>query len=271
MTYPPPSSTQPVLQSGDYYRLLTTLASPGDVYDSEESGYGVAIGPLSDIARVNVAYFDDTAPSKMRIVQVTNKAPLIGRINARPVVNYGMPDFPPAGANSLAGTPPEVPPRGRVLFSLADNVPQFNVAGSNSTMFTVGTQPIVLDLIQYFQPPAVLPTLRNDKKYYFDRVPTSGITNYTINLPFFGRAWGQIAVSGSATQQVAIFGLRFGIGNPVAPVLWTIRANAAIGANGFTTIIDTNVLGEFDFIQIVYAAGDTGIAPTNVIFSDIPR
>ena len=65
MSYPQPSADQYAIKGYQFFRLNTLLTSPGDIYQSQQSGHAFAIGPESDISNVNVAYFDDQVPNFM--------------------------------------------------------------------------------------------------------------------------------------------------------------------------------------------------------------
>lgn len=254
MSYPQPSSLIPMLESQDYFRLTTPLTSPGDTYESEVAGYAVAIGPDSDIARVNVAYFDPQASGSMRQIVVGNRSPFLGRIAPRMSQTY-------PNSGNLPG---------RILFTIADMVPQFNQAPFSDTP---NRQTVIpqLDLIQYFTPQQSLPMVRNDRSYFFHTQPVTGVDSFTLNLPFYGRAWGSISVEGLATDEIEISGLRVSLG-PAQAGSFPIRAMAAIGGGlKFTQVIDTATLGYFDMIQIVYKANNSGTDVTWCLFSDTPR
>jgi len=59
MSYPPPNPDQYALNGYKFFRLNTPLISDGDMYESQQGANGFAIGPDSDISKVNIGYFDE--------------------------------------------------------------------------------------------------------------------------------------------------------------------------------------------------------------------
>lgn len=253
MTYPQPSSNSPALNGQKYLRLNAPLVSPGDIYQSEQSGLAFAVGPESDIARVNLNYYDDQVANKLNQISISNRAPFVGLIQARTTDKYPISSVP-----------------GRILFSSGDIVPDLRLSQyyPNTTSMMI---PPVMDVVQYFAPPSSgLYPGRNDRNYYFQDFPVS--TTFNLFVPYYGRAWGQIQVRdpGAIGVTLAIIGINWGLGINSNNVK-TLRGAAAIGA-GVNQIIESTVDGDFDYIELQFAAGN-GVdkLPTRILFSDVPR
>ena len=83
MSYPQPDSNQYAIKGYQFFRLNTLLTSPGDIYESAQSGHSIAIGPESDLANINVAYFDDQVETFMQRTTISPLRAFVGRIDAR--------------------------------------------------------------------------------------------------------------------------------------------------------------------------------------------
>lgn len=199
MTFPQPSSTAPVLGAKQSFRLKTGLVSSGDIYESEVSALAFVIGPDSDIANVQVSYFDEDSSTKVATALVTPDRDLIGRIDARNDVNY----------------PGTTPRKGRILINSLDIWDtSFRPAGFNAANDVIEFETPTLDVIQYFvNPPSVIPP-RSDKTYRFQYwtapLNANGITY--IGIPAFGRKSGYFTFlnrgNGIATIRTSIYAVK---------------------------------------------------------------
>lgn len=252
MSFPQPNSNSPVINGGKYFRLLTPVVSPGDIYQSEQSGVAFAVGPQSDIARYNVSYYDDDAASSgfMSTLIISNRAPFAGLLQARNLNSY-----------QPANTP------GKLLFSSADIIP--DLAQSATRMII----PPTFDLVQYFSnPPATLPQVRNDKFYYLQNYPTGGVS-YTVLLPYYGRVYADLLFGGAGAgpEELRVRGINYGIGGASNSTFTDIVPNVALGANGVHKIVTAAVDGMFDYLEIRISLG-TGLSiDTYIRFSDVPQ
>lgn len=152
MSYPPPNFDQYALNGYKFARLNTPLISDGDIYESQQGAQGFAIGPDSDISKVNIAYFDDQVPRFMNQVAITPERSFPGFFAARNEVDYVPSNRP-----------------GRILI-WSDEL--YNNTWL-PTAFEVGSridfEVPVLDVIQYFAPAAqAMNSGRNDKEYWYD-------------------------------------------------------------------------------------------------------
>jgi hypothetical protein len=191
MGYPQPSSNRYAVGGAKYFRLLTPLTSPGDIYESEQSGHALALGPQSDVANINVAYFDDQVPTFVNQTQLGPRRSFVGRIDARNTDTYAPTNRP-----------------GRVFFWPADlydpsYVPLLGGSASQVTFITP-----VLDVIQYFSPqPSMVPT-RNDKTFRFTDVPfdidPEGGREGWLIIPCWGRQSAIIRCSNFTSGEVQL-------------------------------------------------------------------
>lgn len=187
MSYPQPDANQYALGGYQFYRLQTPLTSPGDIYQSTQSGHGFAIGPESDVSRVNIAYFDDQAlPSFVNTVSISNRRAFVGSIFARNEASYAPANRP-----------------GRILLWPSDNYdPSYIPSGFAPASQTLTFISPVLDVIEYFSPQASLAPQRNDKTYKFQGIPNNGASGWIV-IPYWGRRSATIRLT-SFTVAVAI-------------------------------------------------------------------
>lgn len=188
MGYPQPSSNAYAVKGYQFFRLNTLLATPGDIYESEQGGLAVALGPDSDIARVQVSYFDDQAPDFFNQVTISNDRSFVGRIDA-----------------NLDGTYTPANRPARILIAPLDLWnPQFEPP--NTVFHTGDTHLLItprLDVIEYLsEPPAGLVPQRSDKVFSFPEVPIVDpfvtpptVPQAFITVPYYGRKFGNYKVA----------------------------------------------------------------------------
>src|SRR5688572_10301119 len=82
MTYPPPNPDLYAVSGQGFFRLNTALLSDGDIYESQQGSHGFAIGPESDISKVNIAYWDETQPRLMNQISISPTRPFPGKFVA---------------------------------------------------------------------------------------------------------------------------------------------------------------------------------------------
>lgn len=265
MSYPQPQSNDAVNDGGDFFRIKTTLSSPGDIYESEQSSLAFGVGPESDIANVRVCYFDatkDSAPDNTFMTQVTISPTrtFVGRLDANLSQNYS-----PAGR------------KGRIFF-WSDNIydPSFRPAGFNNAIDGIQFVQPVLDVIQYFQNAPGLVPARVDKQYAFQNYVTPGGGTYYLVVPYYGRKFCYVNFTNrnaTTPTNFGIFGVNYCItqDDVVAPPPYhqqtTIRAPAALATGASATqIITATATGMFD--ALVFSLTDDGPAPLRIVMSD---
>lgn len=196
--YPQPSSDAYAINGYKYFRLNTLLSSPGDIYESAQGGFAFALGPDSDISKVDVAYFDDQAPNYMNMTSIGPGRSFVGRIDARNEVTY-----------QPGGRP------GRILFWSDDLYdPAFRPAGFNPNQNLITFVQPRLDVIEYFQDPPTLVPARNDKTYQFQS-PLTGISGNAgyLMIPYWGRRYAFIEITNKQgfDTDFGVFGVNFAL------------------------------------------------------------
>lgn len=181
MAYPQPSSNAYAVKGYEYFRLNTLLASAGDIYESDQSGLGFAIGPDSDISNVSVNYFDDQVTNFINQIDVTGRRSFVGRVDSNPRSSY---------------TPANRPARVLIAPNELWNPLFFPIVQG----FTRATSTQILeiprlDVVQYFgqQPSGVVPQ-RNDKEWFYSLINTPSVANgyALVTIPYYGRRYAKI-------------------------------------------------------------------------------
>ena len=263
MAYPQPNSDQYALNGYTYFRLNTPLSSPGDIYESAQGAQAFAIGPDSDVDRVNIAYFDDQrGPTFVNRATIGPSRSLVGVVAARNEVQY-MPGARP----------------GRILIwpeVLYD--PSFKPPLWTDGPFGFDTLRIIppqLDVIQYFTPVPSLSTGRSDRTYLFQTLeaPVQPNAQGNLMIPYYGRRYACIEVtnrtdlSTSTSIDLAIYGVNFtySVASPASQQthqITTIRALTPLAANAQTIeIITAENDGMFDYLLIQTQRVAPGLLP----------
>ena len=268
MTFPQPSADLAVLGGSDFFRLNTLLQSPGDIYESAQGSHAFAIGPDSDIANVDVYYWDPGAPAAMNSLRVSPDRSFVGTINARAGENYQ--------------TPTPIP--GRVLIAPADLYdPTWRPTGFSLVNDTIIYVAPVLDVIQYFTAQPSLVPMRSDKSYELESVGPLGVVGHFawVALP----AWGRKSASFKFRNcfvvglKVTLYGVKLGIStsNPPFGISSTIQqelmAETLLASQEQASYVyKFSASGAFDYFAIKYEAngitGGTFGATTQIITSD---
>lgn len=192
--YPQPSSVAPVLGGQEFFRLKTELLSTGDIYESEVSALGFAIGPSSDIANVEITYLDRNIGSVAQ-ANISPSRAIVGRLDAR-----------------NDGTYPDQR-KGRILIAPTDNYsPDWRPADFDAD--TIEYVPPIIDVLQYFTNPPSLTPARSDREFqfaYLQPAPPAGNRTFLM-IPAYGRKSGYFSMLNlTATAQIVkIGGVRFG-------------------------------------------------------------
>lgn len=175
MGYPQPQADDAVVGGENFFRFTSELSSPGDIYESTQSGYAFAVGPDSDLARIAVAYFDEQQATKMSQVVLSPERAFVGFLPSR---------------NDAGYVPSQRP--GRILFYSADFYnPDYKPVGISVVNDTKVIIAPVLDLIQYFSPPDSVTPMRSDRVFNFQKFTKGAVPASSVYLcvPFYGRAY----------------------------------------------------------------------------------
>jgi hypothetical protein len=253
MSYPQPPAENALIALERFYRLNTPLVSDGDIYEAAVGASAFALGPDSDVANVNIGYFTGQGtPTFMQTISVGPGVTVAAEIFA--TNQQYMPSKRP----------------GRILLW-----PEERYNPDTSALFSdpsrVDTIPPVLDVIQFFgPPPASLDGRRKDKRYYFQQLPSNGVDDYYLIVPYYGRRYANIklwncpgtleimgmsyAQAAGALDQIVRLALASPIPNPPITSQWVITA----GAHGMHDAL------------VLRFTGDTTSQPTplSIILSD---
>lgn len=261
MTYPQPNANLYATQGYQFFRLNTLLTSPGDIFESAQSGHGMAIGPESDLANINLAYFDDQVATFMQRTTISPMRAFVGRVDARNDAVY-------VPANRTA----------KILFWAADIYdpnyrPISKPAAFNPATDIINFVPPKLDVIEYFKPQNSLTPGRDDKSFVFQNYPPVVGGRFYLVLPYYGRKYAYVEF----TNRDALFANTFGIvgvnyaisQDNVSPYHQetTLLAPTAVAAAGqVTRLITAGADGMYD--ALVFSLTLAGPAPLRVLMSD---
>ena len=270
MTYPQPSSTKPVRDGQDFFRLKTQIVSSGDIYESEVGSNGIVLGPDSDIARVLVTYMDvDNDPTQVSQAIVSPDRNLAGLVPALNTLQYPM---------SISQTHPR---RGRILYSLADYFNQrFRPSGFDGLKDSIVFEQPWLDVIQYFKSLPSESPQRSDRRFtyqYLSSPLTPGESSWLF-IPAYGRKSGFFSfynLDGVNTVTVSVIGVNIqptSLGAPVGGSQKAVLAATALITNSSTSFAwkssDATNGGLFDLFGIKLLNYAGAAMPIQITLSD---
>jgi hypothetical protein len=228
-------ASEEVLRGQEYWRLTQALESSGDIFEIDVSAKGLAIGPDSDVGRVNVTYYDPSVESNIRSVSVGVGNPFSGRLdslNATPIAGTGDPP-----------TVPQTPARLLIhLNDIVDNAYQpYDQVGPNPLIIRV--QPII-DFFTFLSDPTELPRERSDKTSLFSVAFNTDVNSVTYYMvPYYGRRFARATLTnqsglvGTGDQQLRLRGIRLN--------------------QGAATVSGGNVSGQLDLGEASYPPNGT--------------
>lgn len=195
-----------VQRGQEYFRLKQTVQSPGDIYELAESTKALYIGPDSDIAEVQVTYFNPDAPNltSLETAVVSVNGPFVGRVDALNVT-----------------TVPTTGQPARILVSPVDIVDNAYVPPGSLALrrFNIPAQ---LDLIAALRELPSIPEVRADRTLRFPQVPYRGQGvgaddgSTDLLVPIYGRRMTTVQVIGNGID-VNFFLVNLLPGNPTIP------------------------------------------------------
>ena len=267
MTYPQAAASKFVTEGQSVYRINTELDSAGDIYEIDAGCNGFALGPLSDISRARVSYYDPQGnpTSQVSDVILSPDRNYVARVDARLDQVY-------SGTNL----------KGRIFVSVDEVFDRaYNPTGSGVGDVIVWVPPR-LDVIAYFDSlPSVIPP-RSDGYFELETSSVQGAGNslYLI-YPYFGRKYGQVSLTNLSSDDFdfELRGVKFfktGAGTPPATYgeETVLLASATVLVGDQTSqVIRASSVGTFDALILRYdftaGAGPTrGPFPTRIITSD---
>jgi len=256
MSYPQPDADKYATGGYQFFRLNTLLSSPGDIYESSQSGLGFAVGPDSDIANVNVAYFDDQVDTFMQFAVISPNRALVGRLDARNEASYAP-----------AGRP------GKILF-WSDDIydPNFRPRAfvSGDKIEFVAPR---LDVLEYFISPPSLGPARQDKSFVFQDYSVITGTLYIV-VPYYGRKYCFTQFTNRNATDPTTYGIsavnyaitQDGSPNPYHQETVIHAAATVTSGNSVTQIITAKNQGTFD--ALIFSVTNAGPAPLRIVMSD---
>ncbi len=270
MSFPQTSPVEAMRNGQEFWRLLTPLVSSGDIYEAEVSSRALVIGSDSDIARVNITYYDVQNANIANNASVSVDKPFVGRLDA------------------IASQPYQSGDRARLLISTLDLVPPTGFrppsAGEGDPVSIV--QPYI-DLLFYLreQPGFIAP--RSNKVHLLEQLPLFTSTNpQWMLVPFYGRRFTEVTIKslgfvGQPAIDVNVYGINFSnvIADPVLAdnghqqeLLGTMSLGApGLGAGITDSLPITN--RAFDYLAIeIDSSGaafpDASSVVTHIVVSD---
>lgn len=214
-----PPDVQATLRSQDFYRLKQVVQSPGSIYEIDVGTKAVYIGPDSDIAEVELTYFNPDAQGALETAVVSVNGPFVGSLFAlnKTIV-------------------PSTNQPARILVSPVDVVNNtYSQPGAFGLRFF--NVPAMIDLIASLQPIHDVPSVRADKTFRLPSVPfdlglpDTGSTY--LNIPIYGRR--MITIAAFAEDDVAIDVALVSLlpGSPTAQRNIGVIDIASTGGSGF--------------------------------------
>lgn len=255
MSYPQPNADQYALNGYKFFRLNTPLTSDGDMYESQQGAQGFAIGPDSDISKVNIGYFDEQVPRFLNQVAITPERAFPGFIAARNEANY-VP----------SGRPGRILIWSDELYNPTWDPQPIDVAAR------IDFEVPVMDVVQYFAPAAqAMNQGRNDKEYWYDFIaaPPAGIgvaNSWTVVLPWYGRRYFNLTWQNNQAVSVRLLitGLHYKPGTANTAAIQTILVNVVVPAftQSDVRVILASLAGTFDALAITFASEGGQISRT---------
>lgn len=248
--YSQPNLDNFVRGSFAFGRIKQFLTSAGDIFESSQSAKAFALGPDSDIARVNVAYVDPI--SQKLLDYVGSIASNMAMVTITP--ERGFSGFVPSLNNSATYTPGLAP--GRILMWPSDLYDsRFLPSGYSAVNDTLVREDPVIDIIEYFEDVPSLQTARSDKQYVYDTLPF-GADDCFVMIPVYGRRRATI-VAQAITQacDMTLKGVNFRLNDPTSvtfPEIQLDTDNIAAGAV-VRQLYNAETDGAFDFLILQFS------------------
>lgn len=189
-----PNSNDYALQGYTFLRLKQYLSTAGDIFETEQSAHAFALGPDSDISEVTVAYFDQQVEGTF--MQELTLTPQRTFESFVPAFNKTKTYAPSKNPGRILIWPTEIFDSSYLPFGFTPDVDRF-----------VFEQPLI-DILEFFQPPPALSSVRADKTYYYDILPITADMNCFVAIPFYGRRFASVVVQNSANATNATMAFR---------------------------------------------------------------
>jgi hypothetical protein len=224
MSFPQTQPVDATRNGQEFWRLFTRLESSGDIYESDVSGLGFALGPSSDIDSINITYFDNNTQSRSNVVEISKDKAFIGRLDA----------FSSGSRQYSTGQ------KARLLISPSPLIPQARIYAP------IGSDPndeividdIFIDFFQHFSNgiAATVPW-RYDRIHFFQTALISTITGVCwFVLPYYGRRYASITLKNATADSydIEVLGvvLNTGVDSVVGNLQVSLQGPSAVAASG---------------------------------------
>lgn len=254
MSYPQPDADQYALKGGEFFRLFTGLTSPGDIYESQQGSHAFVLGPQSDVANVNIGYYDDQQQTFLNQIQIGPNRSFIGRVDARNESKYA----------------PSARP-GRLLIWPSDLFdPEFRPLGFVPNTDTLTFITPNLEVLEYFSPQGSLDVRRNDKTFRFQELAFPIANAFTV-IPYWGRRSASARVTNMTHHDMlwSIQGITYFINDQFLAIQTPIDTATITAGNQHQSFVKDSVNGRFDALLITASAAlNEGPTPIQVTVSD---
>jgi hypothetical protein len=141
-------ASQEVLLSKNFWRLKKRIESSGDIFEIDTSLIALYVGPESDVADLQVTYYDKNVPGELQQAVISPGAPFIGRLDAQ-----------------LDTTVVATGQRARILVSPADIVNPAYLRPQLLQPFRTIRVPPFIDLVGVFGDLIQVPMQRSDRQF----------------------------------------------------------------------------------------------------------
>lgn len=253
MGYPQPDANLYSTGGQGFFRLKTTLRSDGDIYESEQSSHGFAIGPDSDLSLISIAYFDPQNAQRQQQVVVSPDRP--------------FPGFVQAGNQEGLFAPSSRP--GRIIMWPGQNFNvDFRTGDFDPGQWRMDFEMPVFDIIEYFAPGPATPS-RNNKTYNYQKIPFPNPTGgfWGLVIPYYGRKYASIYFDNEPPNgenvTIKVSGINYMQGpSTAAGSEEQLLAPTVVAASAhLKKIIRSSVDGMYDALLIRFSSADFANPP----------
>lgn len=260
--YSQPDTESPVINLADFLRIHQYSTSAGDIWESKVGANAFMIGSLSDFSAYRVVYFDAAIPTTfLNSISLTPDSPFIGTLQAR---------------NDKTGSYMPGNRPGRILLYPEQQFDKNYLPADYGVGSTILFEYPVVDLIQFFSAPSQIATSRADKTFFYQQVPF-GAADAFLLVPCYGRRFMSCRFTNrtGGDMDITVDGIQWTLGDFSAGETATVTEIDTISAlhdgDNDVVVIDTDVTGVFDYLQITYhpaSAPSSSDIPTEIFVTD---
>jgi len=198
-------SPRAVIGGQEFYRLFQPLESAGDIFEIDSSIKAVALGPQSDVADLQLTYFDEQTGNRINEAFLSPQVPFIGRLDT--LLFQNIPS---------SSTPARLQVTTR---DIVNNTFTMRAGDPDNDLVAVRIKPSI-DLLGYLSDPPALPRARVDRQYFFPFVVNAADIGLWYILPYYGRHYGHVQFintnfAAAVTYTLDVYGVQFSAGADV--------------------------------------------------------